>query len=98
MVFGLKRINKKCWIQVGGKVGQSQIKKIPGEIIKSINKAVGFRLVTKFGQKGIINLGKVVPLIGGGIDAAGTKTMAFSAKKTFKENGNGKSSIIIDII
>ena len=26
-------------------------KKIPGEIVKAINKAVGFRLVTKFGEK-----------------------------------------------
>lgn len=46
------------------------IKEIPGHAIKAINKAVGFRLVTKFGEKGIINLGKCVPIIGGVLGAA----------------------------
>lgn len=43
----------------------SFIKKIPKEVILKINQAVGFKLVTKFGEKGIVNLGKVVPVLGG---------------------------------
>jgi hypothetical protein len=34
-------------------------------ILKKINQKVGFRLVTKFGEKGIINLSKLIPVVGG---------------------------------
>ena len=46
-------------------ITKQAIKEISGETIKSINKAVGFRLVTKLGEKGVVNLGKAVPLVGG---------------------------------
>ena len=63
------------------------IKKIPFSIIKQINRAVGFRIVTKFGQKGVINLGKCIPVvggvIGGGMDLFSTRTIAKTAKKVF---------------
>ena len=65
----------------------SLIKKIPFAVIKQINKAVGFRLVTKFGQKGVINLGKCIPVvggvIGGGMDLLSTRTIAKAAQKLF---------------
>ena len=48
-------ILKQAGIKAGTAFAKQAIKKIPGEIIKSINKAVGFRLVTKFGEKGILN-------------------------------------------
>ena len=93
---------KSAGIQIGLKVGQAQVKRIPGEIIKKINQAVGFRLVTKFGSKGVINLGKLVPILGGVIggtfDAASTKTIATAAKKTFVLNGYDKEKGIIDMI
>jgi hypothetical protein len=80
-------ILKQSGIKVGTTVATQAIKKIPGEIIKSINKAVGFRLVTKFGQKGVINLGKAVPLvgglIGGTVDGVGTNIIGKTAKKVF---------------
>ena len=63
------------------------IKKIPFSVIKQINKAVGFRMVTKFGQKGVINLGKCIPVvggvIGGGVDLFSTRSIAKIAKKVF---------------
>lgn len=40
------------------------VKKIPNEVIKNINQKVGFRLLTKFREKGVINLGKCIPLVG----------------------------------
>lgn len=49
---------KDAGIVCGKKFVAAQIKRLPGGIIKSINKAVGFRLITKFGSKGFINLGK----------------------------------------
>jgi len=41
------------------------MKQIPRELLYNINRAVGFRLVTKAGTTGIINIVRVVPGIGG---------------------------------
>lgn len=84
---GAKDILKNAGVQIGKKLAVSGIKKIPFEVIKKINQAVGFRLLTKFGEKGIINLGKMVPLIGGiiggTVDAAATNTIGKVAHKLF---------------
>jgi len=80
-------ILKQAGVKLGTTLATQAIKKIPGEVIKAINKAVGVRLVTKFGQKGIVNLGKAVPLvggvIGGAVDGIGTNTIGKTAKKVF---------------
>ena len=82
-------ILKNAGIQVGNKVTVNLIKKIPGEVILRINRVVGMRLVTKFGKTGVMNLGKLVPLVGGVIggtfDVASTKTIAEVAKNLFVE-------------
>ena len=55
-----------------------------------INQRFGMRLLTKFGEKGVINLVKVVPLAGAivglGLDAASTKIIAKHAVKMFIDN------------
>lgn len=83
-------IAKDIGIKIGTKLTQSTIQKISFETIKRINQAVGFRLITKFGQKGIVNLGKAVPLIGGviggGVDLASTKTIGSISKQVFLSN------------
>ena len=80
-------ILKDVGIKLGTKISEKVLEKISGEVIKAINKAVGIRLLTKFGQTGVINLGKAIPIlggiIGGAIDAASTKTIANISKKTF---------------
>ena len=80
-------ILKQAGIKIGTKMSANLIKKIPFAIIKQINKAVGFRMITKFGQKGVINLGKCIPVvggvIGGGMDLFSTRTIAKTAKKVF---------------
>lgn len=80
-------ILKQAGVKLGTALAKEAIKKIPGEVIKAINKAVGIRLVTKFGQKGIVNLGKAVPLvggvIGGAVDGIGTNAIGKTAKKVF---------------
>ena len=80
-------ILKQAGIKIGTKMSTVLIKRMPIEIIKQINKRVGFRLVTKFGEKGVINLGKVVPIvggvIGGTVDVVGTNTIGKTAKKIF---------------
>lgn len=58
-------ILKQAGVKFGEKLGISMIKKISGKTLTAINKKVGFRFVTKFGEKGIVNLGKVIPVVGG---------------------------------
>jgi EcsC protein family len=102
---GAKDILKNSGIQIGKKLAITGIKKIPGEVIKKINQAVGFRLLTKFGEKGVVNLGKMVPiaggLIGGTVDAVSTNTIGNVARKLFIEEVNSKidvdEPIIIDM-
>lgn len=60
-----KDLAKDLGIAVGNKIALNLIKKIPGKTLSEINKRVGFKLFTKFGEKGVINLGKTVPLVGG---------------------------------
>lgn len=80
-------IIKKAGINIGEKITIATIKKIPGAVLTKINQKDGFRLVTKFGEKGAVNLVKKVPLVGGvigvGIDIAGTKTIAKVAYNMF---------------
>lgn len=80
-------IFKQTGIKFGNKFGVAMVKKIPGETIKAINSKVGFRFVTKFGEKGVVNLGKVVPVlggvIGGTLDVASTKIIGNNVYKIF---------------
>ena len=64
-----KEILKDIGIVIGTKLTTSVIKNISGKTIVAINQKVGFRLLTKFGEKGALNLGKAVPLVGGIIGA-----------------------------
>lgn len=78
---------KSAGVKIANKSLEALIKKIPGTVLTRINKAVGFRLITKFGTTGIINLGKMIPIaggfIGGGVDFASTKIITKCAYKTF---------------
>ena len=82
-----KDILKTAGISVATAAAKGLIKQIPKTLIGQINKAVGFRLVTKFGTKGVVNLGKAVPLIGGVLgatmDAAATNAIGNVAIRTF---------------
>ncbi len=55
--------------------------------LTKINQKVGFRFITKFGTKGIINLGKLLPgvgaVVGGGLDLVETKIIVDRAYKWF---------------
>lgn len=80
-------ILKQSGIKIGTSTAKSLVKKIPSEIIKNINQKVGYKLLTKFGEKGVINLGKCIPLvgglIGGAVDGVGTRAIGKTAKKVF---------------
>lgn len=67
----VKDLFKDIGVQFGTKLTAEMIKKyVSAEVLKAINKAVGFKLLTKAGEKGTINLTKAVPLVGGVIAGA----------------------------
>jgi hypothetical protein len=82
-----KDILKDIGIVVGTKLTTQAIKNISGKTIVAINQKVGFRLLTKFGEKGVVNLGKAVPIIGGiiggAVDSVATNTIGNIARDTF---------------
>lgn len=82
-----KDVMKDVGIAVGQKVALNAVKSISGKTLQEINKKVGFKLFTKFGEKGIINLGKAVPLLGGLIggtfDAYSTNLVGNVSRDTF---------------
>jgi hypothetical protein len=84
---GAKDILKDVGIVIGKKMTTQLLKNVSGKTITAINQKVGFRLLTKFGEKGAINLGKAIPLIGGIIggtfDTVTTNTIGNIARNTF---------------
>jgi len=81
---------KQAGIKFGIKLTNATIKKIPGKALIKINQKVGFRFITKAGTTGIINLSRVVPVVGavagGEIDYFETKAIANRAYKWFFKN------------
>lgn len=71
------------------KFAEQGLKRLSSEVIKKINQTVGFRLLTKFGTKGVVNLSKAIPIVGGitgaAIDGFSTNAIGKIAKKLFLE-------------
>lgn len=78
---------KEAGVNFSEQVARSAIKKIPGAVLTKINQRIGFRFITKFGEKGVVNLGKCVPLVGavvgGGMDVASTRMIGKRAIAEF---------------
>lgn len=83
----MKEIVKDAGIQIGKGLARSAVRKIPGRVFIDINKKVGFRLITKAGQKGAVNVMKGVPLVGGLVggvfDAGACRVVGKNAKRLF---------------
>lgn len=78
---------KQTGIAIGNKLALNAIKNISGATLKQINQKVGFKLFTKFGEKGLVNFGKAIPLLGGVVgalfDIFSTNTIGNVARDTF---------------
>jgi hypothetical protein len=85
----VNEVVKQAGMKVGVKMTEKAIEKIPGKALTKINQKIGFRFITKFGEKGIINLGKMIPVVGaainGGLDFFETKIIAQRAYNMFFE-------------
>jgi len=83
-------------VQVGTKSAVSAIRQVPGWVLIQINKTVGFRLVTRAGTKGIVNLTKLAPVvggvIGGGVNFTSTRAVGAWARKTFPATDDAVAS------
>lgn len=82
-----KDVLKDVGIKVGNSMTRVAVQKVPGKVLIEINKKVGFRLLTKAGEKGAVNLLKAVPvaggLVGGAFDASACQVVGRCAKKLF---------------
>ena len=82
---------KQVGIKIGEKLAVKKLlPKLTREITKKINQMVAFRLITKNGTKGVINVSKMVPIIGGVIggvwNVAEVGIFGKHAKRMFNEN------------
>ena len=82
-----KDLLKEVGIKVGNGIARSALEKVPGKFLIEINKRVGFRLVTKAGEKGAVNLIKMIPFAGGVVagvfDAGACRIVGKTAKRLF---------------
>lgn len=82
-----KEVMRQAGIEIGRRVSLTLIKKIPGRVLSEINKKIGFRLLTKAGERGVVNFTKMIPfvggLVGGTVDAVACRTVGKIAKKIF---------------
>jgi hypothetical protein len=78
---------KRIGTDVGTRASRQAVSRISGRALIEINKKVGFRLLTKAGTTGVINISKAIPLIGGvvggTVDGAATGVVGRVAKRTF---------------
>ncbi len=74
-------------IKMSQKLTQKAISSVSREVLTQINKTIGFRLVTKFGSKGVLNLGRLIPVVsgvvGGSINGFWCRSSGKAAKKLF---------------
>lgn len=89
----LVTVLKKLGIQATKRIAYHLIKSIPSHLIIAINKAVGVRLVTKFGSNGFISLSKAIPIlggiVGGAVDSVFTYGVGEAAKLIFYSDEPG---------
>jgi uncharacterized protein (DUF697 family) len=79
-----KEVLKRAGVNIGQKLTQTAIRGIPGPVLIEINKRVGFRLLTKAGERGAINIIRIVPVVGGAVAGSVDATMCYSVGKTAK--------------
>lgn len=83
-----KEAMKSAGIKFGQKLTERAIAQISGRALIEINKFIGFRLLTKAGERGLVNFSKAVPLVGGVVggsfDAVVCRMVGRTAKGLFK--------------
>jgi uncharacterized protein (DUF697 family) len=90
-------ILKDVGLNLGTKLSARAIAQISSVTLTKINQAVGFRLITKTGTTGVINITKWVPfvggVVGGSLDATVTGAVSLAAKSIFEPIFDNKARI-----
>jgi hypothetical protein len=80
-------ILRDAGVQVGRRSLASAVNKVSSTTLSQINKRIGFRLLAKGGATGMLNLSKLVPLVGAPIgattDALSMRAVAAYARASF---------------
>lgn len=83
---------QEAGIIIGTKLTARVIEGVSEKSIIAINQRVGFRLLATYGEKGAVNFGKVVPVVGGficgAIDSVTTNIIGNVARNTFLPSEN----------
>ncbi len=56
---------KRVGVTISRKMTANALRQISGHLLVDINRAVGFRLMAKAGEEGVIHLSKLIPIVGG---------------------------------
>ncbi|MFW6324938.1 MAG: EcsC family protein [Desulfovibrionales bacterium] len=81
----LKEAGKRCGIEIAEKSARVAIRQIPREALTRINKAIGYRLLTKAGKTGLIRLNRLVPVVGGIVGGAFDSSACYCAGKAARK-------------
>jgi uncharacterized protein (DUF697 family) len=88
----VEQVLKEVGVKIAQKVTAKVLEQIPGKVFIEINKKIGFRLLTKAGEKGTINFMKGIPWIGGPVsgflDAAACQTVGRVAYELFRREAD----------
>jgi hypothetical protein len=88
---------REASVIVGKKLAANQLGKVPGSILIKINQRVGFRLVTKAGTTGVVNLNRLVPVIGGLVSGTvngwTTRRIGYIAHGFFRSRPGGAAAL-----
>jgi len=70
---------KQVGVKAGQRFAQAQFHRLPVATLQAINRAVGFQLISRFGERGLFRLESTIPVIGGviggGIDYLMTRRL-----------------------
>ena len=85
-----KKVLLDIGIEVTTRLALKAIGNIQGKALAAINQQVGFRLLAKFGEKGVVHLGKAAPLagamVGATFEAVSTNAVGSVAREVFCTN------------
>lgn len=78
---------KHVGVQATRRFLTASLRRMSARPLLAINRLVGFRLVTKAGTTGVVNLGRAIPLVGGplgsAVDAGACRGIARYARRVF---------------
>ena len=91
-----REVLKQFGVKLSQRIAQAQLRRLPAVVLEAINRAVGFRLVSRFGQQGVVNLHQAIPvlggLVGGGIDYVMTRKLGEFAANELGRHGSSAAA------